>query len=139
MVFIIDEGGVFPIPMNKLWEYVNSPELHNHPSQINPKFEMDGSRYVVSFDAKMPDGRQTRFKIAMIPHPPVGMFLEYLEGPLTGSKSVTYYIPKGNETGVTVAGEFTSQWMSEEQLKQAVRASMDMAFNEDVANMRKMK
>jgi hypothetical protein len=44
----------------------------------------------------------------------------------------------GNETGVTVAGEYTSQWMPEEQLKYAVRASMDMAFNEDVANMQKM-
>jgi hypothetical protein len=90
----------------------------------------------VSFDARMPNGQNAHFKIAMTPLPPVGMFLEYLEGPLAGSKSVTYYTPKGNETGVTVAGEFTSQWMSGEQLKQSVLKSLEMAFEEDVANMK---
>ncbi len=124
--------------MSKIWEYNNSEGTHVHPSQINPQFEMVEGHPTLSFDSKMPDGRQVHNKIRLTPMDPLGFGLEFLEGPLAGSKAFTYYIPKGNETGVTVVGEYTSQWMAGEQLKQAVLKNNEAVFNEDQANLSKM-
>ncbi len=138
MVFIIDEGSSFKAPMSKVWQLVQSPQEHLHPSQINPQFSMDGEHPTVSFDVKMQDGKQAHNKIRMTLFPPVGFSLEYLEGPFAGSRSVNYYTPKGNETGVTVVGEFTSPMLSGEQLKQGVMMSLETAFKEDSENLKRM-
>jgi len=41
-------------------------------------------------------------KIKSTPILPLGRTLEYLEGPLAGSRVISYYVPMGNKTGVTV-------------------------------------
>jgi len=138
MVFIIDEGSVFKAPLNKVWELMQSEGKHNHPSEINPRMAMDGDHPVLTFDVKMPDGRQVTNKIKLTLMPPVGVSLDYLEGPFAGSKSVQYYVPKGNETGVTVIGDYNSPWMSGDQLKGAVLMSLETAFNEDQENLKKL-
>jgi hypothetical protein len=138
MVFIKDEEGTFQAPVSKVWQLLQSPQDHLHPSQINPQFAMEGDHPVVSFGVKMPDGKVVNNKIRMTALAPVGIVLEYLEGPFSGSKSFTYYSPKGEQTGVTVVGDYTSQWMSGEDLKQAVTMSLETAFREDSENLKRM-
>jgi hypothetical protein len=140
MVFIIDEGSRFKAPLPRLWQYVQSQEEHNHPSQLNPKFSMDGERAVVEFDSKMPDGSLVHHKARSTMLPPLGFFLEYLDGPFAGSRMLNYYTPKGNETGVTVVGEYVSPVIKEEhKVKEMALKSLEIAFGEDSENIRKMK
>jgi hypothetical protein len=136
MVFIKDEEGTFQAPVSKVWELLQSPQDHQHPSQINPQFAMDGEHPVVSFGVKMPDGKVVNNKIRVTPMAPVGYALEYLEAPFAGSRSFTFYSPKGDQTGVTVVGDYTSQWMTGDALKQAVALSLENAFREDQENLK---
>jgi hypothetical protein len=76
-----------------------------------------------------------KLKITMLP--PVGFVQEYIEGPLTGSKSMQFYQSMGNRTGVTVVGEFVSTMMPESQIHGAVMTQLETAFNEDQANLKK--
>ncbi|MGI0068485.1 MAG: hypothetical protein ACREB9_08815, partial [Thermoplasmata archaeon] len=75
-----------------------------------------------------------RNKIARFP--PLGSATEVLEGPLAGSKWITYYTPKGNRTGVTVVGEFASSMLPTEQLEAATRRIFSEAFDEDAPAIR---
>jgi hypothetical protein len=138
MVFIKDEEGTFDAPLSKVWQLQQSPLDHQHPSLISPQVAMEGEKMVLSFGVKLPDGSVANTKIRSTPMAPVGYAMEYLEGPFAGSKSITYYSPKGNQTGITVVGDYTSPSLSGEQLKQAVLMSLETAFNEDQANLKRM-
>jgi hypothetical protein len=70
--------------------------------------------------------------------PPVAMMVHSLEGPLAGSKFLMYYKPNGATTGVNVVGEFQSAMMPAAQLEPMVRASLETAYNEDNASLRRM-
>ena len=57
---------------------------------------------------------------------------------MAGSKSFSYYTPKGNETGITVVGEWKSKMMTDDQIRQAVMDFLQTVFNEDQANLAKL-
>jgi ABC-type phosphate transport system auxiliary subunit len=71
-------------------------------------------------------------------YPPVGIAFETIEGPMTGSKSFQFYTPKGNETAVTVVGEWVSKSVPDGDLKNAVLAFLETVFDEDQKNLTKM-
>jgi hypothetical protein len=78
-----------------------------------------------------------KMRLTMLP--PVGFLSEYIEGPLTGSKSMQFYHPMGNRTGVTVVDEFVSTMIPESQIHGAVMQQLETAFNEDQANLKKFQ
>lgn len=138
MVFVADEGSIFKAPLEKVLALGQSEGKHNHPSQINTQMSMEGDTPVLSFGTKMPDGQIHQQKIRITNLSPLGFLLEYIEGPMAGSKALNYYIPKGNETGVNVIGDFKSNTIPESQLKQAVLQGLEVAFNEDQENLKKL-
>jgi len=70
---------------------------------------------------------------------PLGVAIELLEGPMTGSKFFNYYIPNKNKTWVTVVGDFKSPMINDEtHLRQAVLSFLEQAFNEDNAYLKTM-
>ncbi len=139
MVFIIDQGSVFDAPSEKVWKYLNeaSSEQHQHTMMTNVEFSMDGEHPVLAFETPGPGGMKVKQKIKMTMLPPVGFVSEYIEGPLTGSKAMQFYHPMGNRTGVTVVGEYVSSMIPENQLHSMVMQQLEMAFNEDQANLKK--
>jgi len=78
----------------------------------------------------------TTIKIKATPMVPVGRTMEYLEGPLAGSKVISYYIPKGNKTGVTVVGEHVSKVIPENQIRAIVISQLEQSFREDTENLK---
>ena len=68
----------------------------------------------------------------------MGIAFETLEGPMAGSKSFQFYTPKGNETAVTVVGEYVSKGVPDADLRQAVMAFLGTVFNEDQKNLSEM-
>ncbi len=141
MVHILDEGSVFDAPLDKIWRYLQTaPEdLHVHRSMMNVQTVMEGDQPVMSFETEAPGGMKVKNKIKMTFFAPVGFLLEYTDGPLTGSKVMQHYAPMGNRTGVTVAGEYVSRMMPENQIKPLILGELEQAFKEDNANLQKFK
>ena len=137
LVFILDEGGEFDAPVEKFWRFMSTPgDHHKHASMSNRKFEKDGNNTVMSFEVESPYGAKTQVKIRSSPLVPVGRMLEYLEGPLAGSKVMSYYIPKGQKTGVTLVGEYVSKVIPEGQIKTVVMNQLEQSFKEDTENLK---
>src|SRR5579862_6832860 len=137
MVFVLDEGSVFDAPVDKIWRFMSTPgDHHKHASMTNRKFETDGNSTVLSFEAVGPGGQKTLVKIKSTPLVPVGRMLEYIEGPLAGSKVMSYYVPMGQKTGITIVGEYVSKTIPEAQLKSVVMAQLEQSFNEDNENLK---
>jgi len=138
MVFILDEGSEFKAPLSKVWELAQSEGKHNHPSQIDPQTSMQNGVPVLSYGSRTADGSVVRSSIKVTMLPPVGFVLEYIDGPMEGTKLMQYYTPKGDKTKVTVVGDAVSKTMTEGQLRKAVLKGLDTAFKEDEENLRRM-
>ena len=139
MVFILDEGSTFNAPLSKVWELAQSEGTHSHPSQLNMKMSMQGEHPILDFDVKAPDGQLMHNTIRVTNIPPVGFILEYTGGAMKGTKLMQYYIPKGNETGVTMVGDAVSSMpIPDAQLRAMVLPGLDTAFHEDVENLKKL-
>lgn len=91
-----------------------------------------------SWDAEM-NGQMIHNKAKITNYAPVRTVLELVEGPMAGSTIFNFYTPKGNRTAVTVVGNFKSEMMPEEMLKQAAQQFLDTAHNEDKAYLQTAK
>ena len=138
MVYLIDEGSVFDAPIDKIWKYLGSSE-HQHPSMKLISREMSGPNTVVITGERNIMGKIVKVKIKNTLFPPFGTVQEHLEGPTAGSRAFLYYIPKGDKTGVTIVGDFVLSGMDEKGTRDAVLAQSQAAFDEDNANLKKMK
>jgi len=138
MVFIFDEGSSFKAPIDKVWKLNQSQGEHSHPSLRNQSGEQQGENFILSYETQMPDGSWAKSKVKTTAFPPVGIAFETLEGPMAGSKSFQFYTPKGNETGVTVVGEYVSKGVPDAALKGAVLAFLGAVFDEDQKNLSTM-
>jgi hypothetical protein len=138
MVFIIDEGSSFKAPIDKVWKLNMSEGNHSHPSLKNPSQEMEGEHPILVYESQMPDGSWAKHRVRLSLFPPTGIAFETLEGPLAGSKSFQFYTPRGNETGITVVGNWTSNGVPDEALKQGVIAFLETVFREDQTNLSRM-
>ncbi len=138
MVHLIDEGSHFDAPIDQVWKYLQSDEDHRPAHKGRRNFQrtaLNESSFINSWEQ---DNRGTWVKIVnkVTPLPPVGIAVEFLEGPMAGSKFFNYYTPRGNRTGVTVVGEFTSAQIPASQLEPAVRGVLQEVFEEDTVALK---
>jgi hypothetical protein len=140
LVFIIDDESVFDAPLEKIWRFMSTPgDHHKHAGVKNRRIEPEGNIMVMSFEMELPNGSTSHIKIRSTTLPPVGRMLEYLEGPLAGSKILSYYVPMGKRTGVHVVGEYVSNTIPEEQLRSFVMNNLEQTFLEDSENLKNFK
>lgn len=142
MVFIEDAGSVYNAPIDMIWKLnqAHATEANKiHPKSRNNKTEViSETTFFSSWETDGIDGKPVKMRIKGSIFPPLGVAFEILEGPMAGSQFFNYYNPQGNRIGVTVVGNFKSPMMSDEQLKPAVLAFLEEAFNEDAAYLAKM-
>ncbi len=139
MVYILDEGSEFDAPLDRIWKYVQSEEEHDHKAIKTLGMEMQGDNVVIiTNEVTMGMGPAIRNKLKLTMYPPFGIVQEYLEGPMAGSKTFQYYIPKGNKTGVTVVGDFMGKGMDDDSVKAAALQLLGIAFDEDNANLKRL-
>jgi hypothetical protein len=141
MVRITDEGSHFDAPIDKVWKLV---EMHaSHLSEIHtdihhPKVDRMGENQgVITYMMEM-NGQKMPVKLRTTALPPLAQVLEFLEGPLTGSKVISYYTAKGAKTAVTVIADFESPMMTPPQLEAAAREFLDRGFDQDQAYLKKI-
>ena len=137
MVHLLDEGSVFDAPIEKVWKYLAS-EDHKHPSFRYVGREISGNVATITSE-RILMGKPVKVKIRNTLYPPVGYVSEHLEGPTAGSRAFVYYIPKGEKTGITVVGDFVIAGLDENATRDAILAQMQTTFDEDNANLRRMK
>jgi hypothetical protein len=140
MVHIEDLGSHFDAPIETVWKFINSPANHgeSHKDRRNIRGEPDGENRMKSSWEQNVQGNWVKVENQVTMFPPVAMLIHSVEGPLAGSKFIFYYSPKGDKTGVSVIGDFRSASIPPAQLEQAVLASLETAFNDDQAAIRRM-
>ncbi len=136
MVYIMDEGSEFNMPLERLWEYLPS-ETHKHSAKVISR-ELQGNVLTLTSEREV-DGKAVRSKLRITMYPPLGIVQEHLEGPTAGSKVFSYYTRKGNKTAITVVGEYKMAGASDESTMKAVKQMLERSFDEDVATIKGMK
>lgn len=138
MVFVKDEGGFFNAPIEKVWKLVqlHSTELSKiHSTARNPTTQrISETSGITSWEDENGEKIKTKSDI----YAPIGLAVEFIEGPMAGSKFFNYYTPKGDTTAVTVVGEFKSPSLSEEELKEVVSEFLEHGFVEDSEYLEKI-
>jgi hypothetical protein len=84
------------------------------------------------------NGKWEKVKTRTTVMAPLGLAIEMLEGPMTGSKFFNVYTPAGNKTAISVYGEFSSKSIPPAQLEPAVHGFLEQVFNEDNAAIKAM-
>lgn len=138
---IIDEGSHFDAPIGKVWQLVESHRDHLseiHPDVQHPTIAQVGENQgMISYTMEM-NGHKIPVRLRTTALPPTAQVLEHLDGPLAGSKVISYYTPKGARTAVTVIADFESPMLTPPQLEAAARDFLDRGFDQDQAYLKKM-
>jgi hypothetical protein len=138
MVFLLDEGDVFDVPIDAVWEFVSSGDHHSkahaHRDWGRQPLRENSGEY--SWEQPF-DGAPTRFTMRWTSFYPLGVAYEVLEGPFTGSKFFLYYRAQGSKTAVTVVGEFVSPTLADSAIPSAVGRFFSKEFEQDHAAMRR--
>jgi hypothetical protein len=140
MVHILDEGSHFDAPIETIWKYLNTPEEHGpaHKNRRNVQVKPAGEHAIVISQEQEMGGQWHKVSSKITMYPPVGVVIETTEGPLAGSKLMTFYTPNGDKTGVTVVGDFMSKSVPDAQLRPMVLGFLESVYNEDNTEIKKL-
>jgi hypothetical protein len=134
MVFVADAGSTFDAPLDVVWGYLQSDTDHGQSHKGRRNFErkqLTENTVMLSWEQNV-EGNWVKLANRLTFHPPIGFFVEPMEGPMAGSKFFNYYVPKGNKTEVVVVGEWNSKTIPPAHLERAVMANLEHVFQEDV-------
>jgi hypothetical protein len=141
MVFIVDAGSEFDSPVDDVWKFLQSDTDHgqSHKGRRNlARKEINENTVMLSWEQEV-EGNWVKLSNRLTFHPPVGFFVEPLEGPMAGSRFFNYYIPKGNKTEVVVVGDWNSKMIPAAQLEKAVMANLEKIFHEDSDSIKEFR
>lgn len=133
MVFVADWGSRFDAPVDVIWKYLQSDDDHGPSHKGRRNFDrkaVNENTIVLSWEQDM-EGSWVRLSNRLTFHPPVGFFVEAMEGPMAGSRFFNYYVPHGDKTEVVVVGDWDSKTIPAAQLEKAVVANLEKIFHED--------
>lgn len=137
MVHVSDEG-IFDEPLEKIWRFLSDDKGHQHSSvKVSKVIEQSDKGMTAEYEVKNSDGSWRKEIWKMSFNPPNGFSIEITSGPMKGTKHTHTYTPMGNETKVTVEGEFIGQGMDDAMMKKAALMMFEQAFNEDSALLKK--
>lgn len=139
MVRVVDEGSVFEAPLERVWTLMRSQEYHHHPSMLGFRASPTSDPDVLELSWEMPlGGLRVPMAARLTFYPPLGFTMDYVEGPLAGSKEFEFYTPHGDRTAITVVGDYVSPSMDDEELRAAADRVLTDVFEEDAANLAAM-
>ena len=139
-MYIKDEG-VFDAPVDKIWRFLQDDNAnHEHRSvRFSKVLEKSNESMVVEMESISLDGKTFKQTAKFTFNPPKGFNMEFLTGPMTGSKHTHTYTPMGDKTKVEVVGEFKIQGLDEQATRKAVLAQLEQLFDEDNTALKKYK
>lgn len=129
--------------MDKIWKFVTDPNAPHIHSFIKDQKVVEQKGNTVILDNKIlnPDGKGThdeRWKLTL--NPPKGYDVEYLSGPMAGSRMSQVYVPLGaSKVRADVSGEFKMPGMDDAGIKTAVLSFLNEVYKEDIRNLKGYK
>lgn len=137
MVHITDEGSEFDAPLEVVWKFLSDP-VHGsaHKDRHNDQRRLVGERIVELSHETETNGVRVKVTNRITLYPPLGYAVEYLEGPLAGSKSFTIFTPKGTKTGVSIVGEYVAKGSTSDEVRLLVTKMLDRFYDEDSVALR---
>ena len=132
--------GVFEVPINKVWELLNSPQSHEHRAIKRRRLiATQGSLITIEVEVLDPDGKDTHFETwKMKMYPPKGYDLEISGGPMDGTKLTHRYTPMGGKAKVEVSGDVKVTGLADADALAAAEKFMDELYDEDQSNLKKL-
>lgn len=140
MTYLKDVGGRFDAPLETTWKYFfEGGEDHDraHPNTRNFKFRPVSENVSEFSSERNRHGGWVRESVRMTNLAPLGYVFEMLEGPISGSKLLYVYIPRGRKTRVDVYGYLASPSIPQASLKKEVLRDLDRDFKEDAPVLKK--
>lgn len=139
MVRIRDEGSEFDAPIDVVWKFLKSPEVHlaAHQGERNHRTERISENTVLSHSEMDVQGRWVPVINRVTMAPPVATIVEALQGPLAGTKLVHVYTPAGNKTRIDVYGELTLSGLTDEAVSKMADQVLGAVFNVDNEALRR--
>ncbi len=137
MVHIVDEGSEFDAPLEVVWKFLSDP-MHGsaHKGRRNEQRRVVGESVLELSSEVETGGAYVKVTNRITLYPPLGFAVEYLEGPLAGSKAFTFYTPKGGKTAVSIVGEYVAKGHSSDGVNLLVRQMLNKFYEEDHAALR---
>jgi hypothetical protein len=138
MVWVTDWGSTFDAPIDVVWAYLQAETDHGPSHKGRRNFErkpVNEKTTMLAWEQDI-DGHWVRIASHITFHPPIGFFVDTLEGPMAGSKFFNYYVPQGNKTAVVVVGDWNSKMIPPAQLEVAVMGNLEKLFQEDTAGLK---
>lgn len=134
MVFVRDEGSVFNAPIEEVWRFLSSGQLHSeaHRHRKAERKPLPGNAGEETWEQDF-EGKPERFAMRWTAFPLFGIAYEILGGPFVGSKFFAYYRPRGAKTRVTVVGDFVSPTIPAARLEASVLGFFALEFEQDSA------
>jgi hypothetical protein len=130
MVYVRDDG-VFEASIDKVWKYLQSPEIHRHDSILSQTvMDQEGNTLKIRAEVKGPQGKEEQMW-RMTVDPPFGFELEVLSGSQKGSTNTHTYVPMGDKTKVIVVGNFNVEGLDDDATKRAMLDYFAKVFEED--------
>ena len=138
MVHIKDDG-VFDAPVDKIWRFLQDDNHHHKSIKSSKVTEQTQSSMTMQAERVNADGSTYMETIKFNFSPPKAFTMEWIDGPMKGSKNTHTYTSMGNKTKVEVEGEFVAKGMDEKALRSAVLATLAEVFDEDNTQLKSFK
>lgn len=139
MVRIRDEGSEFDAPLEAVWTFLKSPEIHlaAHKGERNHRTERISATTMLSHSEMDVQGQWVPVTNRVTMVPPVATIIEVLSGPLAGTKLVHVYTPAGDKTRIDVYGELTLPGLTDEAVSNMADQVLGAVFDVDNEALRR--
>ncbi len=137
MVRVRDEGSEFDAPIEVVWRFLSTPEVHQaaHRGERNQRVELVHDNTFLSRSEVLVGDQWVPLVNRVSVFPPIASVVETIKGPWTGSILVHVYTPSGRKTRVDVYGEFVLPGTPDAQAEQLLVRVLSELFemhNEEI-------
>jgi len=132
--------GIFNAPVEKVWRYVPAADHQHSAFKTYNVVEQSGNHVTAKAEIYNPDRTTQISTFKYIMSPPKQMETTVVGGTLDGARFTHSYTPMGATTRVDLEGDFTRiPGVTEADQLKSIDAFFTTAFNEDNANLQRMK
>ena len=139
MVVFREEGTLFDVPIDVLWEFMNwdgHGAAHEKSGRNFTVLEEAPNRVTVSHES-MRGGSWRKITSRVVDFPPLGRLVEEIEGPYKGTQMVFLYTPVGRKTRLDIVACFVSDELDAPTLERQMVESIQNSGAEDEAYLRR--
>jgi hypothetical protein len=132
--------GIFDAPVEKVWKYMPAADHQHSAFKSYNVVSQSGNQVTAKAEIYNPDRTTQTSTIEYTMTPPREMNSKVTGGAMDGARFTNTYTPMGEKTRIEIEGDFTPipGVTKVDQLK-SIDAFFTTAFNEDNANLQKMK